>query len=173
MPGAALAGELDLETLDMEEQATIEAVPRQPGLPTRICRGQIGFRFIGLAPAEYTLRMRAKGCREKVLTGVIVEKGKTTWLPKTILEGPTRETARWREMWRQHEDPRQRDQALKWVLRHDIKPGMRREEAEASSAWAPSEAKGPIATCMRRANTYLRCVSLGGRKPGRQLVLPH
>ena len=65
---------------------TIEAIPQDPGLPTRTCRGQAAFRFIGLAPGRYTVRVKAEGVETKRLDNVIVEKGKTTWLDKIVLK---------------------------------------------------------------------------------------
>jgi protocatechuate 3,4-dioxygenase beta subunit len=94
MPAAALAGSLDSPLSKPWDPATIDAIPSQPGLPTRTCGAQESFRFIGLAPGTYTLRVRAKGCVEKQVAGVVVEHGKTTWLEKTVLKPAKTDGAR-------------------------------------------------------------------------------
>ena len=86
MPAAALAGTIENPARGVRDRVTIEAIPRQPGLPTRTCRGQIGFRFIGLLPGEYTLRIRAEGCEEKRVPALVIRNGKTTWLDKLVLK---------------------------------------------------------------------------------------
>jgi hypothetical protein len=85
MPAAALAGTFDYPGRGPWHYATIEAIPRQPGLPTRTCRGQTAFRFIGLAPGEYSLRFQAEACEPKRIDNVIVRKGETTWLDEVTL----------------------------------------------------------------------------------------
>ena len=72
--------------LDESEQVAIEAIPQQAGLPTRSCQAKHAFRFLGLEPGRYTLRFRAEDFQEKRIEGVIVEKGKTTWLAPVSLE---------------------------------------------------------------------------------------
>lgn len=66
--------------------ASVDAIPKTKGLPTRTCRCQRTFRFIGLAPGEYTLRFHDDWSEEKRLDDVIVQKGKTTWLAPTKLK---------------------------------------------------------------------------------------
>jgi hypothetical protein len=55
-------------------------------LPTRSCKAKQGFRFLGLEPGRYTLRFRSDDFQEKRIDGVIVEKGKTTWLAPVSLD---------------------------------------------------------------------------------------
>ena len=97
LPPAALAGRLQQQAkpakpgalhavLDESEQVSIEAIPQQASLPTRSCQAKHAFRFLGLEPGRYTLRFRAEDFHEKRIEGVIVEKGKTTWLPPVPLE---------------------------------------------------------------------------------------
>jgi len=89
MPPAALVGAIENPVRDAWGQAVIEAIPREPGRPARTCHGQVSFRFIGLEPGEYTLRIRAAGCQERSVDRVLVEKGKTTWLDKIVLKRAT------------------------------------------------------------------------------------
>ena len=89
LPAAALAGQFRnpvQAAFRPGEYETIEAIPRQPGLPTRTCYGQNDFRFLGLTPGEYTVRILASGCAEKRIEHVIVEKGKVTRLDRTLLK---------------------------------------------------------------------------------------
>ncbi len=80
-PAAALAGRVQII-----DSATIEAVPQEPGLPTRTCRSQSSFRFIGLAPGKYSLRVHAREYQTKVVENVIVRSGQVTWLDAITLD---------------------------------------------------------------------------------------
>lgn len=89
LPAASLAGRFNNPARTMWGRATIEAVPRADGLPARTCRGQTSFRFIGLAPGEYSLRFQANGCETKLIENVIVRKGEVTWLDTVTLKRAT------------------------------------------------------------------------------------
>jgi hypothetical protein len=98
MPAASLVGVLDNPADTTWKQAEIEAIPSRPDLPTRTCRGELrsrrpDFRFLGLAPGEYTLRIRVAGCEEKRVPGVIVERGKTAWLGRIALQSAAKSNA--------------------------------------------------------------------------------
>ena len=95
IPPAALAGTCDHPARGPWDYATIDAIPQKPGLPTRTCQGEASFRFIGLAPGEYSLRFRAEGCEPRRVDNVIVRKGETTWLEEVSLRPatPKEETA--------------------------------------------------------------------------------
>ena len=80
-PAAALAGRVQII-----DSATIEAVPQEPGLPTRTCQSQSSFRFIGLAPGKYSLRVHAREYQTKVVENVIVRSGQVTWLDAITLD---------------------------------------------------------------------------------------
>ena len=69
--GRVAAGNLD--------EFTVVAAGTAAGLPTRTCTTHDDFRFIGLAPGKYSLRISTK---EETFQPVeaSVEKGKTTWL---------------------------------------------------------------------------------------------
>jgi hypothetical protein len=89
LPAASLAGQFRnpvQPAFRPGDYESIEAIPRQPGLPTRTCYGQNDFRFVGLAPGEYTVRILAGGCDENRIEHVIVEKGKVTWLDRSVLK---------------------------------------------------------------------------------------
>jgi hypothetical protein len=86
LPAASLAGVFENPAAGVWSYTTIEAIPQQAGLPTRTCRAQKNFRFIGLAPGEYSLRFRDDDCETKVVGPVRVEKGKTTWVEKVVLQ---------------------------------------------------------------------------------------
>jgi hypothetical protein len=85
-PAAALAGRVQITGAGMWDVATIEAVPKEPGLPTRTCRSQSSFRFIGLAPGTYSLRIHAREYQTQVVDNVIVRSGQVTWLDPITLQ---------------------------------------------------------------------------------------
>lgn len=93
LPAAALAGTLDNPVPGLSADVTMEAIPRKPGLRARTCRGKTAFRFIGLAPGEYSLRLRAKGRQEKRVDNVLVQQGRTIWLDKIVLRRETPKTS--------------------------------------------------------------------------------
>lgn len=89
MPPSALSGAFDNPAAGPWDRATIEAIPQQPGRPTRTCYGEASFRFIGLAPGKYSLRVQAEGCETKHIDDVIIQRGQATWLDKvTLKRGP-------------------------------------------------------------------------------------
>ena len=84
-PAAALAGRVQITGAGMWDGATIEAVPQAPELPTRTCQSQSSFRFIGLAPGKYSLRIHAREYQAKIVENVIVRNGQVTWLDPITL----------------------------------------------------------------------------------------
>jgi hypothetical protein len=96
LPPAALAGTFHNPNPGWH-YTTIEAVPRQPGLPTRTCEveGFAGFRFLGVAPGEYSVLVKVEGCETRRVDNVVVHEGKTTWLENIALKStiPKKETA--------------------------------------------------------------------------------
>lgn len=87
LPAASLAGTFENPAVSgIWGYTTIEAIPQQAGLPTRTCQAQKNFRFIGLAPGEYLLRFQHADCETNVVGPVRVEKGKTTWVEKVVLQ---------------------------------------------------------------------------------------
>ncbi|MBC8875097.1 MAG: carboxypeptidase regulatory-like domain-containing protein [Planctomycetes bacterium] len=86
---SALSGTFDNPAAGPWDRATVEAIPQQPGRPTRTCYGEASFRFIGLAPGKYSLRVQAQGCETKHIDDVIIQRGQATWLDKFALKrGP-------------------------------------------------------------------------------------
>ena len=85
VPAAALSGTIE-NPEGIHHCAKIEAIPRDPRLPTATCRASNTFRFLGLAPGEYLLRFAVDGCLPRVVENVAVRKGKTTWLEKVVIE---------------------------------------------------------------------------------------
>ena len=73
-------------SIPQERRYTIEAIPQTSGLPTRTLCSQETFRFIALAPGEYSLRFQAEGCQTKRIDDVGVRKGEATWLDEVVLE---------------------------------------------------------------------------------------
>ncbi len=87
LPAASLAGTFENPAASgIWGCTTIEAIPQQAGLPTRTSQAQKNFRFIGLASGEYSLRFQDDDCETKVVGPVRVEKGKTTWVEKVMLQ---------------------------------------------------------------------------------------
>ena len=87
LPAASLAGTFENPAVSgMWGYTTIEAIPQQAGLPTRTCRAQKNFRFIGLAPGDYLLRFQDAGCETKIVGPVRVERGKNTWVEQVVLQ---------------------------------------------------------------------------------------
>jgi len=88
-PPAALAGTLDYPGDGPWDFTTIEVIPQEPGHRTRTSQCVTGFRFIGLAPGEYSLRFRSEGYDAKRIDNVIIRNGQVTWLDKVALSrGP-------------------------------------------------------------------------------------
>ena len=86
LPASSLAGTFENPASGVWSYTTIEAIPQQTGLPTRTCQAQKNFRFLGLVPGAYSLRFRDDDCETKVVGPVRVEKGKTTWVEKVVLQ---------------------------------------------------------------------------------------
>jgi len=88
-PPAALAGTLDYPGGGPWDFTTIEVIPQEPAHRTRTSQCVTDFRFIGLAPGKYSLRLRTEGYDVKCIDNVIVRKGQVTWLDKVALRrGP-------------------------------------------------------------------------------------
>jgi hypothetical protein len=86
LSAASLTGTFENPATGVWSYTTIEAIPQQAGLPTRTCQAQKNFRFIGLAPGEYSLRFQDDDSETKVVGPVRVEKGKTTWVEEVVLQ---------------------------------------------------------------------------------------
>jgi len=89
LPPASLAGTLVYPGGGPWHFTTIEVIPQEPGHRTRTSQCVGVFRFIGLAPGEYSLRFRTEGYDAKRIDNVIVRNGQVTWLDKvTLRRGP-------------------------------------------------------------------------------------